>query len=269
MQRSIPLTTGMLLILLATVPGVFADEGQSRIVEPSAVIEPSAGKEPSAAIEPSARKEPSAVIESNESEEQCAPVEIEMPAEGDIAQRIANVLENNPIPLRKLVQAILRDDPADSVARIQALVALNVPDSDIAQQCECLTEGLSALDIYASSLLAGVSPSPLAQHCLEFVPVEMIPEMIIQSLRQLKTAQYASFFQEVNEILTRTGLDGRAVLVESLIAGEFLREDDIDTGCVGDCITPLAEALVDQLLTEDAAASPGEIDQDEEPFSNS
>lgn len=199
-----------------------------------------------------------------ESDNQCERIDLEIPFDDNFTDTVRQLLADNTYPIPTLVGGILSYSAAETAARMEVLTQLGVNQEPIAEQCDCLPMGLSARDIFSGALTAGISPNLLARHCLARVPPELIPDLLIEALGKLQSAQYATFFQEVNEILTRTGLNGREVLVESLIAGEFLREDDVDVSCVGDCITPLAEALVDQLLTEDPADAPSELDSEDE-----
>ena len=140
---------------------------------------------------------------------------------------------------------------------ISAGLSAGASSEDVAAQC---TDSLPVEQIQtmvSTAVGENADPETMMETCLLAVDAEQAFNVLTAILQNADPQQFEDLIAQAVELLEFNGLDGFTIVVNSLVDGEFLTAQ---TGCVGDCLRPLAESLVQRNRTVTLPTPPAQDD---------
>jgi len=152
--------------------------------------------------------------------------------------------------------------PPETLRFVVTSVEAGYSHDDIIIQCKMGIESWQVASLMETLTRYGADIEKMTRACLPAVEPDLIVNAVTSILSADEQARVQSNLQSVMPVLNELGLDSTTILINSLVSGELLAADDTD--CVGDCLRPLAQDLIDDIA---AAPFDFEVDivQDDEP----
>ena len=203
---------------------------------------------------------------SHASTDSMAETEAEVMAVETIEQLLVDVVASTvEARVGELNKALLAK-PKETELFLRTAIEAGYKDPEVIVQCELGIDKRQVVGLIKVLQEKGTDLEPLILRCLPLVPAENLVEVVTNLLLEAGPAQLNDVIQLTLGVIEDGGIEPEVVLVNSLVDSGLLEVED--SGCVGDCLTPVAEQLVESLNPDfalDTDTDPG----DEPSFSDS
>ena len=161
---------------------------------------------------------------------------------------LVSIVTAEPENHASVLGAALEENPSETGLLVSTGLASGFSHQSIQGQCDTGLSGGQIKDLMVLLIENDAEVEPVMASCLPHVPVEDLTDVMIAILQRVEPIRLEPTIQLALNIFSENGYDARSVLVSSLVDSGALGVDGVDCGV--DCLTPLAENLIDGMALE-------------------
>lgn len=176
--------------------------------------------------------------------------------------------------IKRAIRYSLAQWPGEASQIVTEALLDGASTEDIAIQCDCSLPSSTVPQLVASAISGGVSANAMVLRCLTAVPPEDMQTVVEAALANVPRMEVEAVLVTALDGYQQAGLNGREQLVNVLVSGNYMSFAGMPASCVGDCLQPAAETLLDYLGDQYSTAPVGPdqaplVLADEPPLSES
>ncbi len=169
----------------------------------------------------------------------------------DLVKTLAGLLTEQPDEPYPVVASALSVLPEQTRQIVSESISMDVAAEVIAEYCKEPMDERQTRDLVSSLIAENADVQMVLDKCLTSVPSTLLMAVLMSTLQASDPQSIETILRLAFDMIELRGLDGRTVLVDALVEGDFLvTETLLDDGCSGECLRPVAEVLVENLLDE-------------------